>query len=162
MKKYPTVEDEVVPIAIQDTNAGQTEQMTADMIHANIRDLVLSEIKAAPTHWSTMPQQMQEEMIDRIDQNVSNVIKNAVNAMVAHQFPLVTGELDSVTVKDEIKAVVKISKHSEGLHDVIDAVGASIRMIVVDTDDFETGEGKIEADLNQRPLPLDDGPVNIF
>ena len=114
--------------------------------------MVISEIKAAGTPWQMMAQQQQDELIERVDKGVSASIERAVNTLVAHQFPVISGTLESVTVKDEIKAILKIDRHHPGGHEVMDSVGSRVRLVVVDTERFETKKGEETSDLDQPGL----------
>ena len=115
-----------------------TSPLMAEEMHATLRDMVISEIKAASAPWQMMAQQQQDELIARVDKGASALIQRAVNTLVANQFPVICGTLESVTVKDEMKAVLKINRHDPGAHEVIDSVGSRVRLVVVDTEQFET------------------------
>lgn len=133
-----------------------TVMLAAEAMHASIRDVVIGEIKAAGTPWQIMPQQTQDELIERVDKQVSWIIGRAVNTLVSHQFPIISGTLESVTVKDEIKAILKFQRFDSGAHDIMDSVGSKVRLVVVDLDQFEQEQGSESSDLDQPDLPLDD------
>lgn len=129
------------------------KDMTAEFMFGEIRDACLMEIKAAGTPWQIMPQQMQDEVIERIDKNVKTVINKAVDILIAHQFPIIKGEIDKVVFKDGIQAVVKIPSGDPRRHELADA--RYVNIVIIDVDQF-MGGGEIQSEADQRGLNIDE------
>ncbi len=130
-----------------------TQELVADFMFGELRDALLTEIKALGNPWPMMPQQEQDEVIERIDGQVKDVIERAADTLAAHEFPIIAGQLDTITIKDGIKAVIKVPMHEKQRYELVDAVGSKIRLVVVDTEQF-IGGGEITSDSDQHELPL--------
>lgn len=132
----------------------ENERMAAGIVHADLRDAVLTELKAAGESWQQMSEFKQEEVIFRIDNRMRALVRKVIRAIVSHDFPLVSGTLDQITVKDEIKVVVKIPKGSADRFDLFDSVSSVIGLIMADPGDFAAVEGRVRSDPDQPDLPL--------
>ena len=128
--------------------------MLAETMHAELRDAVLTEIKAAGRSWQEMPEGEQALIIERIDQRVESVLARAVATLVAHEFAVVEGMLEQVTVKDDLKAVIKVARNAPDRFDLIDTVGARVRVVVADHREFMGAPGEVQPDADQPDLPL--------
>lgn len=141
-----------------DLNTGEVyverEEMLAETIHGEMRDAILTEIKAAGRSWQEMPQHEQERVIYRIDKRVESILAGVVRTLVGHDFPEVEGALEQITVKDGLKLVVKVSATAHDRFEVVDAVGSHVRVVVADHRVFTGKPGQVTSDSDQRDLPL--------
>ena len=131
----------------------QVESMMESEIHAALRDAVLTEIKAAPEVWQRMSQEQQDGVIGRVDRQMHNLIAKCIKLLIGHEFPVVSGTLDQVVVKDQLKAVVIIPKASPDRFDLIDSVGREIRITVADSQAFSATAGEVKSEPDQPDLP---------
>ncbi len=82
-----------------------TQELVADFMFGELRDALLTEIKflvsldiestrpALGNPWPMMPQQEQDEVIERIDGQVKDVIERAADTLAAHEFPIIAGQV---------------------------------------------------------------------
>ena len=136
----------------EDTQEPTVRVMLTECMFAEMRDAALEEIKAAPEVWQKMGQEQQERMIDRVERRMMSVLSRALDVLIGHEFPVVVGHVEQVTVKDQLKAVVIVSRQSADRYAIIDAVGSEVRMAVADARDFASEPGNVESDPDQRDI----------
>lgn len=123
--------------------------MAGDLIAAT-----LDELKAAPTVWQKMSEAQQQEAIYRITNRVTHNIEQAVMMIAAEARPSIRAKLAAVTIKDDLKATVLLSRHHPDRHEFIDSAGQEILIVLLNTEQFTGGADDIKADPDQPALPL--------
>ena len=93
-------------------------------------------------------------MIDRLRKRVDHNIKMAVHLIASNDRTVVTGDLEQVTIKDGVKAVVKFSAQAENLHQLYGAAGKAVLLVVASAAEHTGGmdDVKCEADRRARDL----------
>ncbi len=97
-------------------------------------------LKGIPKAWKQLTEEQQDNVLAEFDRYVIDGIRDIVVEIAGHTFPKVIGQLDQVVVKDGVKAVVKMGKSIEHLHELIDAEGTAIILMLADASDFTKGE----------------------
>jgi len=72
--------------------------------------------------------------------------------------PSLAGTVESVTFKDGIKAVLTLDKHAEGRHNLADAEGTTVLIVMANPEQFTGGMEKVGAAPDQHGLPLESQP----
>lgn len=126
--------------------------MAGDLIAAT-----LGELKAAPTVWQKMSEAQQQEVIYRVTNRVAHNIEQAVMMIAAEARPSIRAKLAAVTIKDDLKATVLLSRHHPDRHEFIDSAGQEILIVLLNAEQFTGGAGDIKADPDQPALPLPEG-----
>lgn len=144
-KKLPetTIDDDLITI-------------TEDMMLGEMLQLIIDEIKAAPDVWQKMSQDQQDDMIDRCKRRLTTAVEQAVTHIVAAGRPVITADVESVTFKDGIKAVLKVSQSNPLRHELADATGLQVLVVVTDIKQFSGGTDGVQSDADQPELPLAD------
>ena len=131
--------------------------MVPEMMHAELRDMILERLRDTRARWDEMSEAKQSEIIAGVDADVTQVVVRAVTMLSEHRFPSVRGVLDQVVVKDGLKAVVKIAPDADDRHEIVDAVGSPIHISVADPRAFMAEKGQVKADPDQTELSLREG-----
>ena len=97
--------------------------MTADSIGKDLLSALLSEIRLLPKPWDQIAKSKQDDIIDRLRKRVETNVKMAVHLLSSQGRTVVVGDLEQITIKDGAKAVIKIGRSAESLHDLYDAQG---------------------------------------
>lgn len=126
--------------------------MAGDLIAAT-----LDELKAAPAVWQKMSEAQQQEVIYRVTNRVTHNIEQAVTMIAAEARPSIRAKLAAVTIKDDLKATVLLSRHHPDRHEFIDSAGQEILIVLLNAEQFTGGADGIKADPDQPALPLPDG-----
>jgi len=129
-------------------------EMTAETIGADLLQSMLTEIRLLPKPWEALTKAKQDEIIDRLRNRVEHNVKMAIHILAADGRTIVVGELDQITIKNGIKVVVTVGAKQENLHEMYDATGKSVLMIVSDVKDHMVGTKDIEGEVDQRGLNM--------
>ncbi len=107
--------------------------------------------------WSITPQQEQQALLDRLRSQVEEAVRVAVSRIAMQGFSHISASIESLTIKDEAKAVLLLSRGSEELHTLADRVGSRAIIVFADHTEYTDGMNAIKAQADQPPLPLEDG-----
>lgn len=107
--------------------------------------------------WAVTPQQQQDELLDRLRRQVDEAVRIAVSRIAMQGFTHISASIESLTIKDEAKAVLLLSRGSEELHELADRVGSRAIIVFADHTDYTDGMNAIKSQADQSRLPLDDG-----
>lgn len=142
MTEQTETQDRVIEVA--------KSTMTGDL-----RDIVL-EIFKAPTlgkkTWKEMSEQEQRQTVDIIEKRVHTAVVRAIDIVSAEGQRHVKAILKSVTVKDGIKIAAECVKSTELRHELMDAQGDTVLVVMTGVDRF-IGERKgVKFDKDQPDL----------
>ena len=133
--------------AAQEAIAIAAETMTGDLMQC-----LIDELKGAPKVWQEMPEHQQQDVIYRAQERVQAVIKEAVQIIASANRPTIVATVESVTVKDGIKAVVTLPKSDAQRHELIDAAGMAVLLIVGGASGYYGGADQVRPDPDQPAL----------
>lgn len=128
--------------------------MTADTIGKDILSAIVMELKLLPKPWPKLSEAKQNDIIDRLRDRVDANVKMAVHLIASQGRTVVAGDLDQITIKDGVKAVVKFGPNAANLHDLYDVAGKAVLVVVADAENHTTGMGEIKGDGDQRVMDL--------
>lgn len=134
--------DEVIELA--------AETMTGDLV-----SFIIDELKAAPDCWQKLNEGQQDDVIWRAKQRVNARVQEAVKIIASDGRKTITSTLEQITAKDGIKAVCVLGKHDPNRHDLLDAVGKAVLIVVADAEQYQGGETP-KAEADQRELLSDE------
>jgi len=81
-------------------------------------------------------------------------IKMAVHMLAAQGRTVVAGDLEQITIKDGAKAVVKFSLAAPSLHQLYEAAGKAVLVIVASAEDHTAGMDEVRGETDQRAMDL--------
>jgi hypothetical protein len=145
------------PAAEQVQAAGEPEPATlvADTMLGQMVKFVIDEIRAAPDVWPKLGEESQDQVIQRVQARSALIIRQAVHLIASEGREVISGDLEQITAKDEIKAVLKLARHDPKRHALLDAVGRRVLIVVVESEQYMGGTMPAP-DSNQLPLLGDD------
>lgn len=140
----------------QDTGEIVRETMTGDL-----RDIVLDIIRNQAKTWGELTEDEQRSLAQDVQTRCEYAVSKAVRIIAADGRPVIEGQLEQVTVKDGLKAVVKMSQHHALRHAVIDATGLAVLMVVSDSGEYTGERAPANVDPDQPSFidNADDAPV---
>lgn len=139
----------------EDTVITEVAVQENDRIAADLLNALLQEIRLMPKPWEQIGEDEQGETIDRLRKRVCESVRDAVYAISSDQRVTVRATVESVTFKDGIKVVVTMGKHMEGRHDIADATGQDVLMVLADPSAYMVGVHDIKPDPDQNELNLE-------
>ncbi|MHB0820093.1 cell division protein FtsK [Stutzerimonas stutzeri] len=135
--------------------------MTADTLGRSLLEGLIQEIRIMPNVWQKLPEKKQTEIIERLERQVRNAATIAVHTISGGERETVYGKLESVAVKDKMKAVLVVNPNSPHKHDLLDAVNQDCLIIIGGAGDFLHGTDEVQADPDQNPLDLNGGDADL-
>lgn len=128
--------------------------MTADSIGKDLLSALVAEIKLLPDPWPKLSKKKQDDVIDRLRSRVDSNVKMAVHMLAAEGRTCVAGDLDQITIKDGVKAVVKFSAGAANLHELFEVAGKAVLVVVANAADHTGGMDDIKGEADQRAMDL--------
>lgn len=137
-------------------------QMTADTIGEKILAGLVQEIRIMPDCWQKLSENKQADVIDRLEKQVRNAVTLAVHMIASAERKTAYGKLESVAIKDKMKAVLVINQSSPCRHELLDAVEQDCLIILGGAEAHmgNTG-GAASPDPDQNPLDLNGGDADM-
>lgn len=128
--------------------------MTADTIGKDLLSALVTEIKLLPDPWPKLSKKKQDDIIDRLRNRVESNVKMAVHMLAAEGRTVVAGDLDQITIKDGVKAVVKFGTGAANLHELYEVAGKSVLVVVANAADHTGGMNDVQGEDDQRAMDL--------
>lgn len=136
-------------------------QMASETLGRDLLQVCLQEMRDMPEVWAKMSEKRQGAVIERLASRVGASVKAAVRILAADNRPTIDGILESVAVKDGIKATFKVSQHNPERHHLIDSVNKVCLLVVASAADHLDGMDEVKADPDQSPLDLNGGDQDM-
>jgi len=121
----------------------------------DLRDVCLQIIrnpKLTGKAWNDMNEAQQRDVAQQITSRVSDAVVKSVQIIAANGQRQIIGVLEQVVVKDGIKAVIKCSQHDELRHELMDAAGDAVSIVITGAEAFIGGGEKVKIDKDQPDL----------
>lgn len=134
-----------------------TIDLAADSLTGDIRDTMLEWFRHRPKPWQQMSEAEQRNLAQEADHKARALVGKAVRLIAGDGRNVVTATLDQVTVKNGIKAALSIDRHSEHRHDLVDAQGKVVLLMVADDKPYQGERRPVQVDRDQPGLPLGGG-----
>lgn len=128
----------------------------AETMLGDVMQAFMEEIKAVEMPWHLMSQRDQGDVIERIERKAKAMIYRCVEIVASGNRPTIAATVESVTVKDGLKAVLTMSRASAQRHELVDSQGSEVLVVVMNHEQYDGGD-KPKAQKDQRELPLDQG-----
>jgi len=128
----------------------------ANRFAAQLLRAALDALANQRTLWPVTPQQQQQAVIDRLRNSFTEVIQRQMNAVAAAGLPFCEVGMNTITAKGEtVKAIVTVGDNKT-LHELVDAIGRKVVLVLVDAEVYTAGMEGFEAQKDQPDLPLED------
>lgn len=131
----------------------------SDHLAGSVRDFLLHHYQRLGAPWNKLSEAEQRGLVSDALNEAHDLVRAAIETIVANTGPAIQATVDSVTVKDGIKATLTMSRHAEQRHDLVDAQGKAVFVLVMDAAAFGKAE-KVDTDPDEPEIPLegaDDG-----
>lgn len=122
---------------------------------------LLTEVQRLQKPWQNTPQKEQQDVIDRLRIQVESAVSHAVHAIAGAGSTSLMAQVESVTFKDGVKCVLKLGRGNAAVHELADAEGGHVMVIMMDTAQHTGGMGQVKATPDQPGLfPPDPPPAD--
>lgn len=140
-------------------------ELAAETLTADIANTITGWFKAQTKPWQLMSYDEQSALISGASKLSHDTVREAVQIIAAEGRKTISAHLEKVEFGDKgIKATVTASKSSQFRHDLSDAQGLDILIVVADAGEFTGGElqGADAPKNGQEELPLEDDDKPVF
>jgi hypothetical protein len=136
----------------------ETIVLASATMAGDIRDFILDRLKHEhdPLPWHMRGQVKQLETVQRVTSAVDALVRQAVAAIAADGRKVIRGSVDQIVVKDGIKAVIKVIQSDPLRHQLIDAQGSDIMLVVSDASTFTGARSEVKIDPDQKSIGIGD------
>lgn len=115
--------------------------LAAKTLTGDLRDFILDRLRHEQDKrpWNQRSEFEQRETVRAVEEAVRAAVTLAIELMAANGQAAIKAHIDSVQIKDVVKAVLVVQRNDPNWHALADAQGSNVLVIVADADLF-TGE----------------------
>ena len=136
------------------SNDKNTLAMTATTIGADLLQALVQEVKLLPDVWPKMSKAKQDDVIERLRKRVVHNVQMATHLIASDGRVTVVAELEQITVKDGIKAVLTMSKNDPNRHGLIDCQGKTVLIALADAEAHMGEVAAVRGEEDKRAMDL--------
>jgi len=133
-----------------------TEKVKSNLAHNNLgRDLLRSMvdvIRTAQKPWHSLTEKEQEQLISRLRDETDDMVRKAINTLLTGEFAAVPAKLHQMTVRDGIKVVLEIDGAAMHRHEMVDAEGKRVLLVIADPGEYLETMDQVKADADQPDM----------
>jgi hypothetical protein len=130
-------------------------QMQAETLTGDIRDMILTHIRAMETPWSKLSEKQQREKIEAATKAADNAVRGAVRIVADKGFPHLIVSTGKWTVKDGIKLEVIAAGTVENVTHLAEHDGGSAVLVLCDVKAFFGQREEAKPAPDQPDLPIE-------
>jgi DNA segregation ATPase FtsK/SpoIIIE-like protein len=102
-----------------------------------------------------LSEKKQNDIIDRLRSRVDASVKMAVHLIAANGRTVVQGDLDKITIKDGAQALIKIGKSVAALHELAEAQGQAVLLVLSGGEgQYTGGMDEVRGESDQRAFAM--------
>lgn len=131
-------------------------QLASETLGRDLLQVLLQEVHALPDVWPKLTEKKQAAVIERLRSVIERATTHAVKLIAAGGNPTISGILESVAIKEGIKATFKVSQFDPMRHELIDSQGKVCLLVVANAADHLGGMEEVKPSPDQGGLPLDE------
>jgi glutamate 5-kinase len=134
-----------------------TIDIAAETLTGDMRDFMLDRLRHEQNKrpWHERSEAEQRDTVHQVESACREMARKAVEIIAAGGLRTIKATIEQVTVKDGIKATLTMSKFDENRHNLIDATGSTVLIVVADPEDFTGERAPVEIKPDNPGLPLD-------
>lgn len=117
-----------------------------ETLTGDLRDFILQRLRYEQSKlpWNKRSETEQLETVHQVEAAVRTAVGNAVELIASHGRAVIRATIETVTIKDGIKATLSMSKFDENRHMLADAQGGTVLLVLADADEFVGEQGAVE------------------
>lgn len=131
-----------------------SESLTAKTLKTDLMAITLDELKNAQDVWEKLGQQEQDDILQRLDRRVTDATRQAIELFATSGIARVKATMESIAIKDGIKAVLSLSRFDAQRHEVVDAQGQTVYIVLANPEQFTDAPHEHASDADQQALDL--------
>lgn len=133
-----------------DMSAADIRDQASEELCKSLLESLLLQIKQLKKPWEEMTKAEQDTVIEALRKNVLTATKCAVRLIAGNGAITVAGALESIQIKDTIKAVVTVRKNAENLPELYDAAGQEVLVVCSGNAVYDKNVDMVQGEDDQR------------
>lgn len=121
-------------------------------VTGDVRDAILDRFRSMKKPYAQCSEEEQSNIILQATAIATNLVQEVVKIVAAAGRKCIVGDLEQVTIKDGYKAVITLSKSSEYRHELADAQGSAVLLVVAGVEEFVGEKAPAKPDPDQHSL----------
>lgn len=119
-----------------------------------LKQLFVQHMQHLQKPWQAMSKTEQDDTLDAIEEGCEEMVIDLVQAVASEDRPTLVAMLDKVVVKDGIQGTITMAKHDPSRHDLFDAQGQEVLLVVAGAEGYVRGGEKVQGEEDQRGLDV--------
>lgn len=140
-----TQEDNTIALGILDIAAAET-------LSGDVRDALLTHVRAINVPWSMLAEDEQASVIAAISKTAEHTVRTTANLMAQRGFPHLTVDLGKWTVKDGVKLEVSASSSVQNINHLAEHGTGSAVLVLVEAAEFFGERAPAKPDKDQPDM----------
>jgi hypothetical protein len=133
------------------------EAAEADTLSGDIRDALLTHLRAIRVPWAMLGEDEQAEHIAAVQNTAEHAVRRIVGLVAGGGMPSVTGTIAKFTVKDGIKVELNVSSLVSNICALAEHGKASAVLVLSNASEFIGEHAPAKPDPDQPDLPMQEG-----
>lgn len=131
-----------------------TIDFAANTLTGDLRDTFLDKLRHEQDKrpWHERSEAEQRQTVHDVETTMRHIVTRAVEIIAGHGRRTIKASVESVVFKDGIKAVLTASKFDVNRHNLADAAGRTVLIVVADPDEFTGEKAPVEVTPDQATL----------
>lgn len=140
-----------------ETNEIEHDELTAETLSGDLRDVMLTHVRAMENPWSKLSEKDQQEKIDVIEKACADVVRRAVKTIAGRGFDKLEVTLTDFSVKGgEIKGKFKRQVSENAVIQLADHENEIAMIVLASAADFIGEKEAAKADPDQTELDVNE------
>jgi hypothetical protein len=141
------------PVTIDaDTIMGIAE---ADTLSGDIRDALLTHVRAIRVPWAMLSEDEQQDTITAISHTAEAAVRRIAGVIAAQEMPHVVGTVNKFVVKNDVKVEFLVSSVCANIIALAEHGKTAAVLVLADASDFIGERAPAKPDPDQKSMPLD-------
>ncbi len=136
----------------------EAADLAAETLGRQLLESLVKELEAAPGGWTNLSEHDQHASLERLRKVVRDLIDSTIRVLLGEEFPACPATLDNVSITGSIKARLTVAKGASSRHELLDAVGTNVIVLIGDSEQFLKGLEERRARSQQMSLLPPDPP----
>lgn len=126
--------------------------ISAEKIGHDLLQALVEELKSSKIAWADLPEESQNESIDRLRQVVHDLVGQVLALVLMRSYPVCVATVSGVRFKKGIHVTLSVDKHAQSRHELADAEGKSVLVLMADPDALRDDLAAVRAEAEQGDL----------
>lgn len=132
------------------------EDMAADTLAGDLRDMMLTHIRSMENPWSKMSERQQEDKIFAVTRACESAVRRGVAILAARDMPHISATISKFTVKDGIKAELVAASSVANIEKMAEFQNEPALLVFASPEAYLGARSEAKPDPDQPELPVDE------